>query len=307
MPAGYTPPRIAGNYETFMVVCSDAGNSFALINGTMVQLTAPVIAQGSGKTLQSSCIYNGIVYLLGGNDDLGSFQSFDPKTNIWTALTSCPTGLEQQGFAGVNNKLYAIGGNTGGNANSTAAVNVYDLANNTWGTVGSLPLFAIGQGACVAYNNMIYYQCGQTEISNTPTAQPNLLSYDPATDTWLTIGNIASPGRNMAIVPYANKIWITGGNVGGSSVTTAQYFDLQTNVYVQIAPMITALDSHSSVILNDELYVIGGSLNNVVQNKIYIYNFSTGRWRQSAITLTVASALDMLCVIIKDPVGIGGA
>ena len=300
-----------GEYNTFFVPYDANGNAWARIGKNMVAITNSPAAAGI-STGQVATSYNNLIYLFGGfngADQTGLF-SYNPLSNTWATLATATTGVEACGFGAINNVLFVCGGNTGGNLNSVATVQAYDIANNSWSTKGNMPI-SVGQvGSCVL-NGVLYIQCGTTQTAGTGTNQLNLFAYYSASDTWVTIGNYpnANGVSNPAITGYDNSIFILGGLDGGTgnSVATCYRFDLTTNTYNQIANMPLALDSASAFTLNGKIYLTGGENLGITKTTTYIYNIGNGTWSTDPVALSAAIGNAMDAAIGPEPVGLGGA
>ena len=97
---------------------------------------------------------DGKIYLLGGSPrgpgDQGALPGretvymYDPATDTWAQKADMPTRRRSFATAVVNGKIYAIGGDIGGNlANPgpyTSVVEVYDPATDTWADADVAPL-----------------------------------------------------------------------------------------------------------------------------------------------------------------------
>ncbi len=159
---------------------------------------------------------------------------YDPATDTWHIKSHMPSRKIGFGIAVYQDKIYAIGGQSGYNMSGSGApifspsVEVYDPSTDTWETKTSMPKPRTYLDANVV-NDKIYLIGG----SGGPYANQ---VYDPLTDTWTEIETHA-----RASYPYSyplsvylyvsavidDKIYIIGGIYGKDSV---QIFDprLQT-------------------------------------------------------------------------------
>jgi N-acetylneuraminic acid mutarotase len=91
-------------------------------------------------TLTASAV-NGIVYAIGGDAGLNSFQTvveaYDPGTNTWTTKSPMPTARNSVSSTVLNNVIYVIGGYNGARL---ATVEAYDPSTDSWTTKAPLLL-----------------------------------------------------------------------------------------------------------------------------------------------------------------------
>jgi N-acetylneuraminic acid mutarotase len=121
---------------------------------------------------------NGIIYVVGWVSDSGvmAMEAYDPSTDSWTAKTPMARNRWSFGFASVNGKLYAVGGDTGTVwAGFTSQLEMYDPATDTWTTKAPMPVLQLDPAA-VELNGLLYAVGGSNDS--------RLQSYDPVTDSW---------------------------------------------------------------------------------------------------------------------------
>lgn len=83
---------------------------------------------------------NGKIYVIGGSKRTGTYwaglktvEEYDPATDTWTTKSEMPTARWSLGTSVIDNKIYAVGGNTQ-YPTIASALEVYDLATDTWDT-----------------------------------------------------------------------------------------------------------------------------------------------------------------------------
>ena len=132
-------------------------------------------------------------YLVGGLNSgfavTGALYRYNIASNIWTALATAPSTINQSPSAAYwNGKIYAIGGLNG---TPTTTMQIYDIASNTWSAGPPIPLGTYG-AAAGAFNNKVYVAGGTDPAGANPTT--SLYIYDIATSTWSTGTAMAAPG-----------------------------------------------------------------------------------------------------------------
>jgi hypothetical protein len=151
----------------------------------------------------------GIVYCTEGDTGSG-FASYNIATDTWTPLASIPGGNHSGSASGAfNGKVFVAGGT----AATTNAVQVYDVASNTW---------SAGTAAPNAFLLAGYQQVGQflyvvggfdaTFVNNPTTLRLDMSS---APGVW-DVGPVFTPQRadfGLAYDPSKNKLYALGGDL----------------------------------------------------------------------------------------------
>ena len=127
------------------------------------------------KQYSAAVEVDGKVYISQGNNTYN--MAYDPSTNAWTQLTrNSTTGGNYVSSAYYNGKIYVMGG-----ASYPTYAYSYDVANDTWATITSIPtgFYRAGQHGMV-YKDKIYFMAG---TYNSATSN-KILRYDPVANTW---------------------------------------------------------------------------------------------------------------------------
>jgi hypothetical protein len=139
---------------------------------------------------------DGKIYFVGGRGPIDAFDSFDPATETWSTpgqLPNYPFAVEFPAVAGLNGKLYVVGGPTG-DAGSSRFFE-YDPVNNGWQGLNNAP-FEDAQAAGATDGNLFYV-----------FAEGRLWAFDP---------NDASSGgfNQLGPLPRPNaRPAVAGGNL----------------------------------------------------------------------------------------------
>ena len=129
----------------------------------------------NAKQYSAAVEVDGKVYISQGNNTYNIV--YDPSTNAWTQLTrNGTTGGNYVSSAYYNGKIYVMGG-----ASYPTYAYSYDIANDTWATIASIPtgFYRAGQHGMV-YKDKIYFM-GGTYNSSTSN---KILQYDPVANSW---------------------------------------------------------------------------------------------------------------------------
>lgn len=155
-----------------------------------------------------------------------------------------------------------------------------------WTTMADMPTGRLGSGVAVVNGKM--YVIGGTGGGGYLNTNEE---YNPATNTWATKKSMPTPRANFAIAAYQNKIYTIGGGPGGDwtvgfeEVTRMnEVYDPLTDTWKTKTPMPTARQFLCANVVNDKIYLIGGSkpfnpnIPSIVPNVNEVYDPSTDSW-----------------------------
>ena len=173
------------------------------------------------------------------------------------------------GVAVVNNKIYAIGGDT--DAGPTLSTNEeYDPATDTWTFKAPMPTSRMSFGIAV-YENKIYCIGGYGGVRANE-------AYDPATDTWESKAPLPTASGPSTASTLYGKIYV----IGSGSNATVQVYDPSADSWTTKAPMPAAPGSAyiwawscTSAVLDGKIHVIGVT---PFSNSHQIYDSATNIW-----------------------------
>lgn len=155
----------------------------------------------------SGSVINNKIYIINKNNWI-----YDPINDTWNNFASMNNQVG--GIAVVlNDKLYIIGGLTGGRGNEKSISNfeMYDPLTNKWEKKADLPapLFA---SAAVGINGKIVIIGGNTvESFENEEITDDVFMYDPLNDTWTQLNDFVFPVVWAAATVYNNYIYVFGG------------------------------------------------------------------------------------------------
>ena len=189
---------------------------------------------------------------------------------VWDPAPSMSTTRAYLAAAALNNKIYAIGGQS----ISPSAVEVYDPATNMWSAAPSMPAPRIRLAAAVL-NNKLYVIGGEGNGGLLNTVDV----YDPATNAWSAAPSMPTPRSALAAVVLNNKIYAIGGGSYPGYLNTVEVYDPATNAWSSAPGMPTPRAYLAAAVLNDKIYAIGGSDNNLaVLKTVEVYDPVTNAW-----------------------------
>lgn len=158
------------------------------------------------------------IYLPGGYTSSGAvatMQRYNIVANTLTYLTPLPTPLSAHAVVALDNKVYALGGNVTGSV--VATNHIYDVGSNSWQTGATLPV-PVEYAAAVTDGYYIFVIGGDT--TNEATVQ----RYNPHTDKWTLIPDLAVGRGGPAGFFDGRNVWVAGGG-WSSYLTSTEYWD----------------------------------------------------------------------------------
>ena len=181
---------------------------------------APMLTARSQMTAATGA--DGRIYVLGGYNTglLATVEAYTPATNTWAAVAPLPSGRSfLAAAAGADGRIYALGGGGAGGApmNSTATVEAYTPATNTWAPVASMSTSREALAAATGVDGRIYALGGYNAAGAfLATAE----AYTPATNSWSPIPSmsIARIDHGAATGPDGH-IYAIGGESPNSTGT----------------------------------------------------------------------------------------
>ena len=106
--------------------------------------------------------------------------------------------------------------------------------------------------------------------------------YDIATNTWSLGASMPVPSSYHGHVFANGKIYVIGGHVGGA--TSAVYaYDVATNTWsAPLAPLPQAEYEMTCGVINNKIYMAGGTTGSNMLTNLYIYDIATNSWTSGA-------------------------
>ena len=165
----------------------------------------------------AGAVLDGKLYLIGGRTHSGltdRVDRYDPLTGTWSTVAPLPQPRAFGFAATLNGRIYFSGGQGMGN---TRVLYAYDPGSDTWTSVGEMPFSCIGATAIPWENRLLLFP-GE-RMGNYPGM---VLSFDPNTGLWDTLGNIPRPRSHAQALALGDSIFWAGGLYYGATV----FFDL---------------------------------------------------------------------------------
>lgn len=216
-------------------------------------------------------------------------EVYYPWSNTWAYCRNMPTASKVWGAAaaGLNSKLYVIGGYTDllVTPTKTNKLQIYDPTTNLWSQGPVIPTALLNAGAAgiassaaVVLNGKIYVLDG--DASATP--KKKFYVFDPAGPGgvyWTTIISGTSDFLSGCTLQVMDgKIYAVGGmTAAGAASNQVDVFDPTTTTWTNIDPTpdMTARYDLASGVLDDKLFAVGGWDGTTVLTKTEAFDRAT--------------------------------
>jgi len=208
--------------------------------------------------------------------DNGSFWNWSCSgSSSWSSKTTMSSVRSDADVVAVNGKIYAIGGNNG--SSYVSSVEEYDPTTDTWTTRASMPTLRQGYAKAVVIDNKVYVLGGTDGASGIKNNE----MYDPTTNTWTTKASMPIHVPENQITSVNGKIYII--DLYGT-VRPSYEYDPATNTWTAKAyiPNQRTDDGAIITVVNNKIYVIGGSLSGTSLTATDEYDPSTNTWTTKA-------------------------
>lgn len=217
------------------------------------------------------------------------------ETNSWSTMSPMPTARGGFGIAVVNGKIYTIGGLNGDNQ-ALNKVEEYNPLTNEWSSKMSMPTPRTGFATAV-YDNKVYAIGGT--VGNGYVGNNEV--YDPVTNTWTTKASMPTPRADLSANVVNDKMYLIGGKrYSGQDpfykeTDVNERYDPATDTWSTKASLTTAVQGYGSAVVDNKIYVIGGSKTptstgtSTIINNNQVYDTQTDQWTMAAPLSSLSS------------------
>jgi N-acetylneuraminic acid mutarotase len=225
------------------------------------------------------------VYAIGGYSDeypsasLAINEVYDPTTNSWATKAEMPTDRGQMCANSVNGQIYITGGLKVVGPASAEPCNeteAYNPITDTWTTKTEMPYAAFDHSSVVIGDKIYVFP------SDNPSndAKFPIQIYDTKADSW-SLGSfpptVQSNADAVTILDERGRelIYIIGGGGYGTYLDLVQIYDPQNDVWGVGDPMPTPRYGLGAVVVNNQIYALGGVAYDDVGGSIFGASLST--------------------------------
>jgi Kelch motif len=243
-----------------------------------------VSANSSGRRLLNLAIVAVLGVAIGVGGYLAYLWVMAPAPRAaagWTLLTEMPEPRGETAAAVAGDRLFVVGGMAGVLATASVTVSAYDLAAGSWAAGPPLPETR-HHLAAVGHDGAVYVSGGAAAVTDgTPRAEAWVL--DAGTTAWRAIAPMPGGRFGHRMVALEGLVWAVGGLPGpgtaaGEPVPTLAY-DPATEAWQEQAPLPLNRDHLAVVVIDGEIWALGGRAGGTNHERVDIYDPTTDTWR----------------------------
>lgn len=247
-------------------------------------------------------------YLFGGRESPADLDVYDYQNKTWSTIGgSAPGDFNHFQAVEYNGLIWVIGAfkdNEFPNEVPADFVWVYNPVNDNWIQGPAVPAGRKrGSSGLVVYNNKFYIVAGNTD-GHDGGYVPWFDEFDPVTGVWTTLTDAPRPRDHFHAGVIDDKLYVAGGRLSGGSGGTFNPLIAEVDVYDFTAGSWSTLPSGQNIptpraaasvaVFQDELYVIGGEIEDNLQGNTIndavktteSFNPVTGNWTARAELIT---------------------
>jgi N-acetylneuraminic acid mutarotase len=203
-------------------------------------------------------------------------------TDTWETVSSEEVRAQSACSVYLDGYIYYIGGITNG---SPSTIDDFELTTYAW-DVGDAPEDAWRLGPNLSYQTQSAAACfvnGEYHIfGGLGPGSWNLLNqhsvYSPITKLWRSEAVLPQARGYMGVAVYNGLIYVVGGDIGNTQVTTVEIYDPVAKTWSAGPPLPAARAYAEAVNLNGKLHVIGGYLGSGAVLTHWVLNDTEDGW-----------------------------
>ncbi|MDB5105397.1 MAG: Kelch repeat-containing protein [Fibrobacteres bacterium] len=253
-------------------LCLHAGDAAAQGTGswgTKPNLPAPR-ANGAVGLIGRNIYYAGGYYQ---GKPVNTLYIYNLDAKVWKTGANMPASLHHIGQAAVlDGKLYSIGGDSHGDANSpkpggaehtgTSYNFAYDPATDKWKTLKPL-IRTTATSAIIAFGKKIYVIGGVDSMGIVHTATQE---YDPATDTWTLKKPMFTPRDHAGVEVLDSLIYVCSGGVLKKNTGAFEAYSPASDTWYKLPNIPTPRSDMGFGLVKGRMYAFGGEWPGIYDN-----------------------------------------
>ena len=224
--------------------------------------------------------YSGRVWVVGGfgpgAEPVPTVEMYDPAQNLWETRAELPVPIHHPAAAVVGERLFVIGGYTGGRVRWEPLDTVYEFvpARERWEPRAPMPT-PRGALAVAVLNGRIHALGGSGEsVSNAHEV------YDPAANRWTKLNAMPTARDHLAAVAFQGRVWALGGRASfaGAQYANVEIYDPATDSWRTGEPLPAGRGGLAAVAMSDRILVFGGEAPLRIFNATEMWETAGQRW-----------------------------
>ena len=220
------------------------------------------------------------VWVIGGfgssADPVDTVESYDPVRNVWESWPPLPVTVHHATAAVVDNRLFVVGGYSGGRVQWTPLETVYEFVGErgVWEARAPMPTPRGGLAVAVLGGRLHALGGSAARVTNAHEV------YDPATNRWTTANAMPTARDHLAAVGFQGRVWALGGRASfmGEQYGNVEIYDPATDSWRTGPALPTGRGGLTAVALPDRIFVFGGEAPLRIFSANEMYEVAGNRW-----------------------------
>jgi N-acetylneuraminic acid mutarotase len=222
----------------------------------------------------------GHVWVLGGfgaaAEPTATAESYDPAANAWTTRTLLPTPVHHAAAVTVGDRLFVLGGYTGGRVRWEPVADVWEWneARDAWEARAPMPTPRGALAAAVLDGRIHALGGAQRDALNVHEV------YDPATNVWKTVNAMPTARDHLAAVAFRGRVWAVGGRSSflGTQYANVEIYDPAADAWRTGPALPRGRGGLAAAALADRIFVFGGEAPFRIFEATEMYEPQRDRW-----------------------------
>ena len=210
-----------------------------------------------------------------------ALQERKPAYDGWSLLAPMPVANSEIAVAGLNGKIYVIGGYPW-DRKTVATVQMYDSATDKWQIVAPLPV-PLNHVMAAAVDGKVYAIGGQTTESSEPDKAGvvnTVYEYDPAANRWTAKAPMPTRRGGGAAAVVGGKIYVAGGRPPGGADFAV--YDPKADRWTTLPNLPTQRNHLAADAIDGKIYVVGGRFEGGFRSErtdvVEVFDPQTNQW-----------------------------
>ena len=201
----------------------------------------------AGRPGAASAAIGRKLYVAGGQgtfpyNAVSTLEIYDTVTDSWSIGAPLPIAVGQAVGAAINGKFYVSGGTraSGGVDLLTAALQIYDPANNSWSSGAAMLAPRVDASGSVVDGKL--YVAGGHNTNYGIVTTPEI--YDPVLNVWTMGASEPFPRTDAIAAAIGSKLFVAGGVTGGSTIGTLEVYTPSEVTWSSGTPGVATINSN---------------------------------------------------------------
>jgi N-acetylneuraminic acid mutarotase len=160
----------------------------------------------------------------GGSDDEPAPR--EARSDRWTPLASAGLERTEVAAARIGRFVYVVGGFEQRSRATTRAVERYDIRNDRWERVRSMPI-GVNHATAVAHRGRLYVHGGYRGRRDLSSATRRFYRYDPRRDRWARLPGSPAPRAAHAAAVIGRRMYVAGGANAEGSLRSLEVYNFR--------------------------------------------------------------------------------